>query len=59
MKRFGMRRDSRRINRWHNYDNIANLAKSYIDRVIKPFEGTALGRQEIEAQLIDARSGQR
>lgn len=35
------------------YANIHNLAPSYIDRVIKRFEGTRLGRQELHGQLLE------
>jgi len=35
------------------YDNQANLARQYFENVIKPREGTRLGRQEIFAQLLE------
>ncbi len=35
------------------YANIKNLAQPYIDRVIKPFEGTRLGQQELLAQILE------
>lgn len=35
------------------YENIDNLSTAYISNVIKPYEGTTLGRQELEAQDID------
>lgn len=35
------------------YDNIANLAPVYIDQVIKPYEGTELGRQELNAEDLE------
>ena len=35
------------------YDNIDNLSPQYFDRVIKPLEGTRLGRQEINADILD------
>ena len=38
------------ITRGRTYDNIANLASAYIENVIKPYEGTTLGRQELEAE---------
>jgi predicted phage terminase large subunit-like protein len=34
------------------YDNIGNLAKTFIDRVIRRYEGTRLGRQELHAELL-------
>ncbi len=36
-----------------SYENRANLAEAYIERVIKPYEGTRLGRQEINAELLE------
>jgi phage terminase large subunit-like protein len=35
------------------YANIANLSPSYIKRVIRKYEGTHLGRQELHGQLMD------
>ena len=35
------------------YENEANLAPAYFATVIKPYEGTRLGRQEIEAQDLE------
>lgn len=35
------------------YDNLANLAPAYIENIIKPYEGTELGRQELMAQDIE------
>ena len=32
------------------YQNIANLSRAYIENVIKPYEGTTLGRQELNAE---------
>lgn len=36
-----------------SYDNRANLSKAWFDNILKPYEGTRLGRQEINAELID------
>lgn len=36
-----------------SYDNRANLSKRYYDVVIRPYEGTRLGRQEIYAELLE------
>lgn len=36
-----------------SYDNIANLPEAYIEQVIRRFEGTRLGRQEIYAELLE------
>lgn len=35
------------------YDNIDNLSGAFITNIVKPYEGTTLGRQELEAQDID------
>jgi phage terminase large subunit-like protein len=39
------------------YANIANLAASYIKRVIKKYEGTRLGRQELYADILSDTPG--
>jgi len=35
-----------------SYENISNLATSFIKRVIKKYEGTRLGRQELHAEIL-------
>lgn len=45
------------ITRGSSYENIGNLAPSFIRRVIKKYEGTTLGRQELWAQLLDDAQG--
>jgi phage terminase large subunit-like protein len=35
------------------YDNLPNLSAAYITSIVEPYKGTALGRQELEAQDID------
>jgi phage terminase large subunit-like protein len=39
------------------YDNVANLAKSFFATVIRPFEGTRLGRQELNAEDLEDTPG--
>ena len=34
-------------------DNKANLSKQFIKRVIRKYEGTRLGRQELDAEILD------
>lgn len=34
------------------YENLDNLAKTFIDRVVRRYEGTRLGRQELHAELL-------
>jgi phage terminase large subunit-like protein len=35
------------------WDNSVNLSKTYYDEVIAPLEGTRIGRQEINAEIIE------
>lgn len=39
------------------YDNKANLAASFFSRIIKKYEGTRLGRQELNAELLTDNPG--
>ena len=41
----------------NTYENIANLAPTFIERVVKKYEGTRLGRQELHAQLLEDTPG--
>jgi len=41
------------ITRGTTYDNRSNLAVSFFDQIIKTYEGTRLGRQELNAELLD------
>lgn len=43
--------------RGRTYDNIDNLAPAYIAQVIKPYEGTELGRQELDAEDLEDVAG--
>jgi phage terminase large subunit-like protein len=36
-----------------SYENAGNLAQAFIDRIIKKYEGTRLGRQELHAELLE------
>lgn len=36
-----------------SYDNRANLAPAFFEKIVKRYEGTRLGRQELMAELID------
>jgi phage terminase large subunit-like protein len=40
------------ITRGSTYDNRDNLAPSFIDTIIKKYEGTRLGRQELLAEIL-------
>lgn len=35
------------------YQNIANLARAFVKQIIKKYEGTRLGRQELKAELLE------
>jgi phage terminase large subunit-like protein len=41
------------ITRGSTYDNQANLAVTFIRQIKKRYEGTRLGRQELEAEILD------
>jgi phage terminase large subunit-like protein len=41
-----------RLSRATTYDNLANLSPVFAERVIKRYEGTRLGRQELHAELL-------
>ena len=38
-------------------DNRANLAQNYFETIVKQYEGTRLGRQELNAELVDHVAG--
>lgn len=40
------------LTRGSSYDNKANLSESFYSDVIEPYEGTRIGRQEIEGELL-------
>lgn len=42
-----------RVTRGSTYDNAANLAPSFLREILKQYEGTRLGRQELHAELLD------
>lgn len=41
------------VTRGSTYDNRSNLAPAFFDEVIKRYEGTRLGRQELNAEILD------
>jgi phage terminase large subunit-like protein len=43
--------------RGSTYDNRANLSESFFSQVIKQYEGTRLGRQELLAEILDDTPG--
>lgn len=42
-----------RVTRASTYANRANLAPQFFERIVARYEGTRLGRQELEAELLD------
>jgi phage terminase large subunit-like protein len=47
------------VTRGSTYENRANLAPAFLDQIIRKYEGTRLGRQEIEAEFLDDVPGAR
>jgi phage terminase large subunit-like protein len=45
------------VTRGTTYDNAANLPDSFFTQVIRRYEGTRLGRQELEGQILDDTPG--
>jgi phage terminase large subunit-like protein len=41
-----------RVTKGTTYDNRANLAPTFFDKVVRKYEGTRLGRQELNAELL-------
>jgi phage terminase large subunit-like protein len=41
------------ITRGSTYDNRANLAPAFLAQIVKKYEGTRLGRQELNAEILD------
>jgi phage terminase large subunit-like protein len=50
-------RPSTHVTRGTTYDNLANLAPAYIENIIKPYEGTEQGRQELNAEDLEDAEG--
>jgi phage terminase large subunit-like protein len=45
------------ITKGSSYRNRANLAPSFFDNIIRQYEGTRLGRQELDAEIIEDLGG--
>lgn len=41
------------ITKGNTMDNMANLSQKFIEKIHKKFSGTRLGRQELEAEMLD------
>lgn len=42
-----------RVTRGRTYDNLQNLAPAFAAEIIRKYEGTRLGRQELEGELLE------
>ena len=45
------------VTRGRTYDNAANLAPSFLSTIVRKYEGTRLGRQELEAEILSDTPG--
>lgn len=45
------------VTRGSTYDNRANLAKQFFTQVVKKYEGTRLGKQELDAEILEDMPG--
>src|SRR5262249_777682 len=45
------------VTRGSTYENKANLAPQFLDTIITKYEGTRLGRQELQAEMLDDTPG--
>jgi predicted phage terminase large subunit-like protein len=52
-----MARSDTVITRGSTHDNRQNLAKAFFDEVIRRYQGTRVGRQEIDAEILDDIAG--
>ena len=41
------------ITKGSTYDNAGNLAPTFLSKIVKKYEGTRLGRQELNAEILD------
>lgn len=46
-----------RVTTGSTYENRGNLAGAFIDAIVKKYEGTRLGRQELDAEILDDNPG--
>jgi predicted phage terminase large subunit-like protein len=45
------------VTRGSSYENRANLAPAFFEQIVRKYEGTRLGRQELEAELLEDTPG--
>lgn len=48
-----LKRDDVRVTRGSTYDNRDNLAPAFFSQIVRQYEGTRLGRQELNAELLE------
>lgn len=48
-----MNDDTTAITRGSTLDNAGNLARSFLSQIIKKYDGTRLGRQELDAEVLE------
>jgi phage terminase large subunit-like protein len=46
-----------RVTRGTTYDNRDNLASSFFSQIVRQYEGTRLGRQELQAEILEDTPG--
>lgn len=49
--------DTTHVTTGSTYENVANLAPAFVDQIIKRYEGTRLGAQELDAKILDDAEG--
>jgi len=52
-----LKRDDVALTRGTTFENRNNLAPAYLDQIVKQFEGTRLGAQELYAELLTEQQG--
>ena len=45
------------VTRGSSYENRGNLAPAFFDQIIRKYQGTRLGRQELDAELLEDTPG--
>lgn len=41
------------MTRGSTFDNVGNLVQAFFDRLLREYQGTRIGRQELEAEILD------
>lgn len=48
-----IKRESTIITKGHTYENLENMAQNFKEAIVSRYEGTRLGRQELNAEILD------